>query len=61
MTTLQKLIRAKADAEGYTHINVGRGSPCTLSTIKALRKAGYICVKRGYQETMEVWQVTKSI
>lgn len=60
MTNLQKQIRAKADAEGYTHIRVGRGSPANLNTIKALRKAGYICVKRGYEGTMEIWQVTAS-
>jgi hypothetical protein len=58
MTNLQKQIRAKADAEGYTHIRVGRGSPANLNTIKALRSAGYICVRRGYEGTMEVWQVT---
>lgn len=59
MTHLQKLIRAKANAEGYTFMNVGKGSPANMNTIKSLRKAGYICVKRGYEGTMEVWQVTK--
>ncbi len=58
MTNLQKQIRAKADAEGFIHINVGRGSPANMNTIKSLRKAGYICVRRGYHGTMEVWQVT---
>ncbi len=58
MTNLQKLIRAKADAEGYTHINVGKGSPANMNTIKSLRQAGYICVRRGYHDMMEVWQVT---
>ena len=58
MTNLQKRIRSMADTEGYTFIRVGRGSPANMNTIKSLRSAGYICVRRGYEGTMEVWQVS---
>ena len=61
MTSLQKQIRNLVEAEGYTHINVGKGSPATLATVKALRSAGYACIHRGYHGFMAVYQVTKEI
>lgn len=61
MTSLQKQIRNLVEAQGYIHINVGKGSPATRATLKALRRAGYVCIHRGYHGLMAVYQVKKEI
>lgn len=56
MTHLQKLIRNTVQADGFMHIKVGKGSPATMGTIKALWKAGYKCAPTGqHEQTAAVW------
>jgi hypothetical protein len=60
MTSLQKTIRDAVKTNGYLNILVGLTSPATMATIKALRRAGYKCVKKGRHEARlcDVWQIT---
>lgn len=62
MTSLQKTIRDAVKNKGYLNILVGLTSPCTMATVKALRRAGYTCVKKGKHEQegilCDVWQIT---
>jgi len=59
MTHLQKMIRNEVATEGYTHIKVGRSSPATMNTVKALKRANYRCVKTGRQQGCDVWLVSQ--
>lgn len=62
MTTLQKLIRAQVVRDGgYTFINVGPTSPCTMGTIKCLQRSGYQCKQTGHDGANAVWLITQPI
>ena len=55
MTNLQKQIRTKVLAEGFMFINVGQGSPATMSTIKSLLTAGFKCKRTGQHGNTAIW------
>ena len=57
MTNLQKQIRTRVLAEGYLFINVGEGSPATMSTIKSLRAAGFSCKRTGQHGNTAIWLI----
>lgn len=59
MTHLQKLIRDTVDKEGAMQIRVGRTSPCTMGTVRALQRAGYSCIRVGYSGLVSLYQVYK--
>jgi hypothetical protein len=60
MTHLQKLIRETVLRDGYIHINVGRGSPANMGTIKALRSSNFRCSHVGHQNGMQVWLIEQA-
>jgi len=58
MTLLQKQIRNRVAIHGSMSIRVGRSSPATMGTVKALRRANYKCVLIGKQQDCDVWEIS---
>jgi hypothetical protein len=59
MTSLQKMIRNTVAIKGYMNICVGRSSPATMNTVKALKRASYKCVFIGKQQDCDVWEISR--
>jgi hypothetical protein len=59
MTNLQKLIRNAVEQHGSMQLRVGKTSPATMGTVRALQRAGYTCVCVGSDTQVMLFQVYK--
>ena len=60
MTNLQRLIQSTVQRNGQMIIRVGRGSPASMGTVRALQRAGFACTLVGHDGEMATYHVTKA-